>query len=77
MTTLLTILGLLKTLFEVIKGFMGKSKKDSVIEANQKVTEAREGQAKSDMKVSVLKAEVAKEHEKDKSLEEIKNETEY
>lgn len=77
MTTLLTILGLLKSLFDLIKGFRGKSKKDAVVEANKQVSEAREDQAKSDTEVAVLKAEVKKRDEEKKKLEDIKSETEY
>lgn len=77
MTWILTILGLLKSLFDLLKGFRGKSKKDAVVEANERVSEARAGQAHSDAEVAILKAEVQKRDEEDRSLSEIKNEETY
>lgn len=77
MTILLTVLSLLKSLFDLLKGFRGKSKRDAIVEANERVSEAREGQAHSDTEAAILKAKVQKGDEEKKSLEDIKNETEY
>ncbi len=71
------ILGAITALFNLIRNWRGKSKKDAVLEANERVSEAREAQAHSDNEVAILKAQVKKEEEGKKTLEEIKNETEY
>jgi len=77
MTTLLTILGFLKPLLDILARIFGKFKRDAIIDANKVANEAREQTAKADMEVAVLKAEVKKNEEEGRGLEEIKGEEDY
>lgn len=66
-------IGILKSVIDIFR----PKKREAIEEANQEVSEARQGQAHSDTEVAVLKAESKKMQEDKESLEEIKSETEY